>query len=92
MAQSDQFHEAWAQVRDYARPVLPDDVYFLDEARADAPPSRAHVKRLQRVRPEITAAQPRVALDYTRQQQINQAVSAGARIAALVGYVKPIYR
>lgn len=80
MAQSDQFHEQWEVVRDKARPVVPDDVYFLAEARRDMPPSKAHVKRLLRVRPEVTPATARPAPDHSRRREINQA-HAAARVA-----------
>lgn len=58
MSQSEQFGEAWGHIRDNARPVIADDVYFLDEARADMPPSKAHLRRLARSRPTVTTPTP----------------------------------
>lgn len=57
MAQSEQFHEVWAYLRDHAKPVVPDDVGQLAEVREQKPPSRAHVKRIKRVRPAVVAPQ-----------------------------------
>lgn len=47
----------WAHLRDNAKPVVPDDVGQLAEVREMLPPSKAHVKRLTRVRPVVVKAQ-----------------------------------
>lgn len=85
MSQSEQFGEAWAYVRDHARPVIQDDVYFLDGARADMPPSKAHVRRLKRLRPEVVPDQPRGTASHERRLHINQAAAYGRGIADLLG-------
>jgi len=92
MSQSEQFGEAWAHVRDHERPVRPDDVWFLREARADMPPSKAHLKRLAKPRPEIVRAKVLPEPDRSRRREINQAAAHGSAIAALLGYRKPIVR
>lgn len=57
MAQSEQFHEVWAYLRDNAKPVVPDDVGQLAEVREMKAPSKAHIKRIRRARPTVTPAQ-----------------------------------
>lgn len=47
----------WAHIRDYGKPVVPDDVGQLAEVRAMVPPSKAHVKRLTRLRPAVVKPQ-----------------------------------
>lgn len=92
MSQSEQFGEAWAYLRDNARPVVPDDVYYLREIRADMPPSRAHIKRLKKSRPEIVPTKPRGTSCATARLRANEAAAHGRAIADLLGYVKPIVR
>lgn len=43
----------WAYLRDHAKPVVPDDVGQLAEVREQKAPSKAHIKRLTRVRPLV---------------------------------------
>ena len=83
MAQSDQFHETFAYLRDNARAVRPDDVYALREAREFQAPSRAHIKRIERVRPMVLVATPKPVSDVTRRIELNQAVAI-ARAYGLV--------
>lgn len=47
----------WAHLRDHAKPVVPDDVGQLAEVREQTPPSKAHVKRLTRLRPVVGRVQ-----------------------------------
>jgi len=86
MSQSEQFGEAWGHVRDHARPVRQDDVWFLDEARVYAPPSKAHLKRLARNHEPKSPARPEP--DRSRRREINQAAAHGARVAALLRKVR----
>lgn len=51
------YADLWAAHRDNMRPVTPADVWGLREDRDFQPPSRAHIKRLQRVRPMVTRAE-----------------------------------
>lgn len=83
MAQSDQFHESFAYIRDNARAVRPDDVYALAEAREFAPPSRAHIKRIERVRPTVTKAEPKVVSDLGDRRRMVNAAAAMARAYGL---------
>lgn len=76
MAQSDQFHETFAYLRDNARAVRPDDVYALREAREFQAPSRAHIKRLQRERLAVSPATPKLVTDPgNRRRDINAAIA-----------------
>lgn len=83
MAQSDQFHETWAYLRDHAKPIRPDDVADLRAVREFQPPSRAHIKRIERVRPFVLVATPKPVSDVTRRIELNQAVAI-ARAYGLV--------
>jgi len=87
MSQSEQFGEAWGHIRDNARPVIADDVYFLDEARADMPPSKAHLRRLARSRPTVTTPTPWGTSSALARRRANEAAAHGERIAALLGKV-----
>lgn len=83
MTQAESYADSWAQHRDYAGPVKADDVFALRDDRDFQAPSRAHVKRIQRERPEITlAGRPRLS-DTVRRREINQAL-AFAKRAGLV--------
>lgn len=92
MSQSEQFHEAWAHIRDNARPVIEDDIYFLDEARADMPPDAAHLARLKHLRPDVTPARPHGTTCLARRRQVNQADALGHEIAKLLGIRELIKR
>jgi hypothetical protein len=83
MTQAESYADLWGQHRDYAGPVKADDVFALRDDRDFQPPSRAHIKRIERARPEITlASRPRLS-DTVRRREINQAL-AFAKRAGLV--------
>jgi len=92
MSQSEQFHESWSHIRDHARPVIQDDVYFLEAARADMPPSKAHVKRLTKFRPDVVPDKGRANSCAKRRVEINQAAIYGRGIADLLGVREIIKR
>jgi len=92
MTQAESYADLWTQHRDYWKPCTPDDIHGLREDREFEPPSRAHRKRLARDRPEVTVARPAPPVDQSARLRINQASAHGARIKALLGYVKPIVR
>ena len=77
MGQSEQFHEQWAYLRDNARPVVPDDVFDLRAVREFQPPSKAHVKRLERVRPTVTIRSERPKPECARRRELAKAQSIG---------------
>lgn len=79
LTQAEQYEPFWRQHRDYWKPCTPDDVHGLAEDRTFQPPSRAHLKRLTRERPEVTVARPRPPIDNSRRREINQA-HAAARV------------
>lgn len=92
LTQAESYADFWSQHRDYAGPVKCDDVFALREDREYTPPSKAHLKRLARVRPEVTPAKVSPTPDHSRRREINQAAAHGSAIAALLGYRKPIVR
>lgn len=87
MTQAESYADLWEHHRDRAGPVKADDVFALRDDRTFQPPSRGHLKRLQRVRPEVTPIIPRPALDNSRRAEVNRALAAGAHLRALL--VKP---
>lgn len=92
LTQAESYADLWTQHRDYAGPVKCDDVFALREDREYTPPSKAHLKRLTKSRPEVSPATVSPKPDHSRRREINQAAAHGARIAALLGYVKPTIR
>ena len=90
MAQSDQFHETWAYLRDHAKPIVPDDVHDLREVRTFQPPSRAHLKRVARPRPLVTPAVPRPEPDHSRRREINQAHAAARVVREAIARAKKL--
>lgn len=84
MGQSEQFHEQWAYLRDHAKPIVPDDVYDLRAVREFQPPSRAHVKRIQRVRPVVVVARPRPDVLTADRLAHNEAATLGLAVSRLV--------
>lgn len=88
LTQAEQYEPFWRKHRDDWRPCTPDDIHGLAEDRTFTPPSRAHLKRLARVRPEITPAVARPAPDHSRRREINQAHAASARVREAIARAK----
>lgn len=84
MSQSEQFHEAWAYLRDNAKPVEPHDVWDLRVVREQLPPSKAHIKRLQRARPVVTIARRKPPIDQTPRVKMIEAMNYGLIISKMV--------
>ena len=89
--------EPWAHLRDNAKPIAPRDVDELAEVRVMVPPSKAHIKRLQRVRPVVVVARAKPTAPDTARlvhnsiQQIRRDVvkAAGQAKAAYVAHPLP---
>lgn len=74
----------WAHLRDHAKPIAPRDVDELREVREMLPPSKAHIKRLQRERPVVVVAKPKVSrpdgqrLAHVEMQAVRKSVLVAA--------------
>jgi hypothetical protein len=89
MTQAESYADLWAAHRDQARPVTPADVWGLREDRHFQPPSKAHLKRLARIRPVVVVAKAKppsapdpVVLRHNQAVTASMAVRAAARAAA----------
>lgn len=77
----------WAYLRDNAKPIVPDDVAQLREVREMMPPSKAHVKRLQRQRALVVKAHKvhETGDDHGGgRARLNEARKYGAMVAAAI--------
>lgn len=92
LTQAESYEPFWRQHRDYWRACTPDDVHGLIEDRTFVPPSKAHIKRIQRPRPLVTLAHPTTAPDRSARVLHNQAVAASHVVRAAMRYVAPIVR
>lgn len=69
-------YEVWPHMRDCEKPKSKDDWGFL-EARTYCPPSKAHKRRLLRVRPRVTAPSKPLPIDAEPRHRQNFARSLG---------------
>lgn len=83
MTQAESYADLWAAHRDRAGPLTPDDVYGLADDRHFQPPSKAHAKRLARLRPYTTPLVLGPTPDVTRRRQINEALAYGNAVTRL---------
>lgn len=91
MSQSEVFHETWAYLRDNAKGICERDAAILAELRAPMPPSRAHLKRIQRPRPVISTNPPPSRDLSAREEARDRRQRAQAMLAA-IGMAKPVYK
>lgn len=75
--------EVWPYMRDNAKPVTPLDAYYLAQCRTYCPPSKAHVKRLLKLRPQITKARPKIQIDQYPKLAHNDAARMGREARAV---------
>lgn len=84
LVQCDQYEPFWAAHRDNWKPCTPADVWGLREDRTFQPPSKAHLKRLTRVRPVVVVARPRPVSDSPRQRELREAQKHGFEIRRML--------
>lgn len=90
MTQAESYADFWVAHRDRAGPLSPADVWGLREDREFVAPSKAHVKRLTRVRPVVTRADAKVP-DVSARQSLAQRVRAGRQVLEACGCLPPPY-
>lgn len=88
MTQAESYEPFWRAHRDNWKPCTPDDVHGLAEDRTFTPPSKAHLKRIARFRPVVTAPDIRPVLDNSRRREINQARAASAGVREAIARAK----
>jgi len=80
------YADFWEAHRDRAGPLTPADVWGLREDREFQPPSRGHLRRLRRFRPEVFPAEPlrEVGIDTNgARHNVNQRIQQGRAVADL---------
>lgn len=76
--------EAWGHLRDTLKPTTPYAAECLACARTFEPPSKAHLKRLKRLRLAVTPVREPKPIDTTPRKRINEAMAYGREIERLL--------
>ncbi len=97
MVQCEQYAPFWEAHRDNWKPSTPADVWGLREDREFEPPSRAHVKRIERVRPVVVVRRPvkvdtSVRADLNRRVQLSKEVLKACGCERVVHVARPVER
>lgn len=87
LVQCDQYAPYWEKHRDDWKPSTPADIWGLREDREFTAPSRAHIKRLERVRPEVVVARP-IVRDTTARADLNRRIRAADDVLIACGCKK----
>src|SRR5690349_19816060 len=85
-------YEVWPHIRDNAKPRSEDDAWKLLEARTYCPPSKAHIKRLQKFRETFTRRGPQAAPDTSARKHINELAKMGREALAVADCARIIER
>lgn len=83
-------HENWAYMRDHARAATPSEAKAFADALAPMPPSKAHRKRLGRIRDKVYNSEPRQAVpDDPRCLFIRQQTGKLSQLLGSPGWQEP---
>ncbi len=75
--------EVWPFMRDNAKPLTQLDAYYLSQCRAYTPPSKAHVKRLLKLRPKVSRPPQKIQIDQQPKVYHNAAAKLGREAQAM---------
>lgn len=85
-------YEVWPHIRDNAKPINEADAWRLLEARTYCPPSKAHIKRLQRFRETFARRGPQRPVDTSARAHHNDLAAMGREALAVADRARLVER